>query len=147
MPASTRATTSASDVLSHADANDDVVPIAVQIDEFLDRFMRLKRGLNLCSIAAEDHVHRAADVKATGELRLGTLSDKASLVEHEDAVCSLRDLGRREKLTRTVLSSARPRITLRISTICTGSSPLMGSSRMTSLGAWMIAWAMPTRLR
>ena len=47
----------------------------------------------------------------------------------------------------TVCSPFSARIVARISTICTGSRPLVGSSRISSLGLCTSAWATPTRCR
>jgi hypothetical protein len=48
--------------------------------------------------------------------------------------------------TSTVDSDRRSRTTWRISTICTGSSPLIGSSRITRRGLWMIGLRDPDAL-
>ena len=47
----------------------------------------------------------------------------------------------------TVWSPRSVRMSSRISTICTGSRPLVGSSRMSSFGLWTSACATPTRCR
>ena len=49
--------------------------------------------------------------------------------------------------SRIVCSPRRPRMVARISTICTGSRPLVGSSRMSSFGLCTSACATPTRCR
>ena len=50
-------------------------------------------------------------------------------------------------LRMMVCSPARALISSRISMICLGSRPLVGSSRISTSGLWMMAWAMPTRCR
>ena len=47
----------------------------------------------------------------------------------------------------TVWSPPRPRISSRVSMICLGSSPAVGSSRMRTSGLLRMAWARPTRWR
>ena len=47
----------------------------------------------------------------------------------------------------TVWAPARDLMSWRISTICLGSRPIVGSSRMSTSGSPMSAWASPTRWR
>ena len=49
--------------------------------------------------------------------------------------------------SKTVLFCASRLMSSRISTICAGSRPVVGSSRIRTSGSWMIAWASPTRWR
>ena len=51
------------------------------------------------------------------------------------------------ELRMTVCFLPRPRIISRISMICLGSRPTVGSSRMITWGFPKMAWAMPTRCR
>src|SRR5215468_8688652 len=60
-------------------------------------------------------------------------------------VCSTS--GRMCVLRMMVCSPARSLIKSRVSLICLGSSPAVGSSRMRTSGLWMMAWASPTRWR
>ncbi|MOA48884.1 hypothetical protein D3C78_1716920 [compost metagenome] len=53
--------------------------------------------------------------------------------------------GRMWVLRMTVWSVASSRIKSRIWMICVGSRPLVGSSRISTGGLWIRAWAMPTR--
>ena len=55
--------------------------------------------------------------------------------------------GRMCVLSTTVCWPAKPRISSRVSMICLGSSPAVGSSRIRTSGLWMRAWASPTRCR
>ena len=47
----------------------------------------------------------------------------------------------------TVWLPAKERMSSRVSMICFGSRPAVGSSRMSTSGLWRIAWARPTRWR
>ena len=90
--------------------------------------------------------HRLGAAQPVREVRDRILRHQLALADDDDALAGVLDLGQDVGAEDDGVLAGQLPSSSRISMICLGSRPLVGSSRIRTSGLWMIAWAMPDAL-
>ena len=102
-------------------------------------------GRGVRAAGVDLHVHRLRAAQPRGQVVGRVDRDDAALVDDDDALAGLRDLGQDVRAEDDGVVAGELLISSRVSMICFGSRPAVGSSRISTSGLWMSACARPTR--